>query len=65
MIAFANYNTPSMDILKNLNILPFDKLVVDRIDIMMYKYANDLLPQALNCLYTSNSNIHNYITRQR
>ena len=66
MIAFANYNTPSIDILKNLNILPLHKLVVDRIGIMMYKYANDLLPPALNCLYTSNSDIHNiYITRQR
>ena len=28
----------------------------------MYKYANDLLPPALNCLYTPNSDIHNYIT---
>ena len=65
MIAFANYNTPSIDIFKNLNILPLDKLVVDRIGIMMYKYANDLLPPALNCLYTPNSDIHNYITRQR
>ena len=40
MIAFANYNTPSIDIFTNLNILPLYKLVVDRIGIMMYKYAN-------------------------
>ena len=64
MITFANYNTPSIDIFKNLNILPLDKLVVDRIGVMMYKYANDLLPPALNYLYTSNSDVHNY-TRQR
>ena len=55
MITFANYNTHSIDIFKNLNILlPLDKLVVDRIGVMMYKYANDLLPPALNYLYTSN-----------
>ena len=42
-----------------------DKLVVDRIGVMMYKYANDLLPPALNYLYTSNSDVHNYTTRQR
>ena len=30
---FANYNTPSIDIFKNLNILPLDKLVVDRIGV--------------------------------
>ena len=63
MITFANYNTPS--IYKNLNISPLDKLVVDRIGVMMYKYANDLLPPALNYLYTSNSNAHNYTTRPR
>ena len=50
MIAFANYNTPSIDIFKNLIILPLDKLVVDRIGIMMYKYANDLLHPALHYL---------------
>ena len=65
MITFANYNTPSIDIFKNRNILPLDKLIVDRIGVMMYKYANDLLPPALNYLYTSNSDVHNYTTRQR
>ena len=42
-----------------------DKLVVDRIGVMMDKYANDLLPPALNYLYTSNSDAHNYTTRQK
>ena len=64
MITFTNYNTPSIDIFKNLNILPLDKLVIDRVGVMMYKYANDLLPPALNYLYTSNSDVYNY-TRQR
>ena len=65
MLAFANYNTPSIDILKNLNIFHLEKLVVDRIGVMMYTYNNDLLPPALNYLYSSNSNVHNYTTRQR
>ena len=60
MITFANYNTPSIDILKKQNILLLDKLVVDRIGVMMYMYANDLLPPALNYVYTSNSDIHYY-----
>ena len=63
MNAFANYNTLSIDI-KNQNILPLYKLVVYRIDVMMYKYANDLLPPVLNYMYISNSDVHNY-TRQR
>ena len=65
IITFANYNTPNNDIFKNLSILPLDKLVVDIIGVMMYKYDNDLLPQALNYVYISNSNVHNYTTRQR
>ena len=65
MIEFANYNTSLVLIyFKNLNILHLNKLVVDRIGIMMHKYANDLLPPALNYLYTSNSDVHNYTTRQ-
>ena len=36
MSAFANYNIPRIDIFKNLNMLPLDKLVVDRIGVMMY-----------------------------
>ena len=45
MITFANYNTPSIDIFKNLNILPMEKHVVDRIGVMMYKYDNDFYLQ--------------------
>ena len=65
VMTFANDNTPCIDIFNNLNILPLDKLVVDRIGVMMYTYANDLIPPALNYLYTPNSNVRNYTTRQR
>ena len=65
MITFVNYKTPSINISNNLNILPLNKLVVDRIGIMMYKYANDVLHPAINYLYTSNSDVHKYTTRQK
>ena len=65
MITFANFYIPSINIFRNLNILPLDKLVVDRIDVMMYKFTNDLLPPALNYFYTSNSDVYNYTTRPR
>ena len=65
MIAFANYNTPSIDIFKNMNLLSLNKLVADRIGIMMYKYVNDVFPPAINYSYTSNSDLHNYTTRQK
>ena len=31
----------------------------------MYKYANYLLPLAVNDLFTTNSDVHNYTTRQK
>ena len=65
MISFSNYNTPSKDIFKQLHILPLNKLIVNRIGIMMYKYANNLLTLAINDLFTTNSDVHNYTTRQK
>ena len=31
----------------------------------MYKHANNVLPLAINDLFTTNSNVHNYTTRQK
>ena len=42
-----------------------NELYYNLLCVMMYKYANDLLPLALNYLYTTNSYVHNYTTRQR
>ena len=65
MISFSNYNTHSIDIFKQLNILPLNKLVVNRIGLMMYKHANNLLPPTINDLYIENCEVHNYPTRQK
>ena len=51
--------------LKKLEILPLNKLVYNRIGIMMYKYFNNLLPPAINDLYVSNNDVHTYSTRQK
>ena len=32
---------------------------------MMYKYVNNLLPLAINDLFTTNSDVHNYTTIQK
>ena len=68
VILYANkdddyYNTPSIYIFKQLNILPLNKLGVNKIVIRMYKYANNVLPLAINDLFITNSDVHNYITR--
>ena len=62
MISFSNYNTHSIHIFKQLNILPLNKLVVNRIGL---KHANNLLPPAINDLCIENCEVHNYPTRQK
>ena len=49
---------------KNLEILLLNKLVYNRLGIMMYKYSNNLLPPAINDVYVSNNDFHKYSTRQ-
>ena len=48
-----------------MNILPLNKPVTNRIGIIMYKYANNLLPPVINNMYTTNSDVYNYSTRQK
>ena len=65
MISFSNSKTHCIDIFKQLNILPLNKVVVNRIGLMMYKHANKILPPAINDLYIENCEVHNYPTRQK
>ena len=59
IISFSNYNTHNIDIFTQLNILPLNKLAVNTIGIMMYKHANNVLPLAINDMFTTNSDVHN------
>ena len=65
ILTFSSYDVPSDSLFKHTNILPLYKLVHYRIGIMMYKYANYLLPPVMNDLYTVNSDIHEHNTRQK
>ena len=49
----------------NLEILPLDKLIFNRIAIMLYKYTNDMLPSVMHELYKKNKEIHTYGTRNK
>ena len=46
-----------------LNILPIDKLIRDRIGLFMYKMYNGLHPTTINNMYIKNSDVHNHNTR--
>ena len=64
MITFSDHNAHTGLIFNRLNILPLYKLLQNRIGIMMYKNANDMLHPVMNELFTVNSNIHEHNTRQ-
>ena len=52
LISFTNCDISSAATFKNLEILPLNKLVYNRIGIVMYKYSNNLLPPAINdCMF--------------
>ena len=65
IITFSDYNMSTTLLFKALNILPIDKLVYNRIGIMMFKYENGLLPGVMNDLYITNSDLHSHDTRQK
>ena len=65
ILTFSSYDVPSESLFKHTNILPLYKLVHYRIGIMLYKYANYLLPPVMNDLYTVNSDIHEHNTGQK
>ena len=46
-------------------MLPFDKLILNRIAIMLYKYTNDMLRSVMHELYKKNNKIHTYDTRNK
>ena len=48
-----------------LDILPFEKLVIHRITLMMYKYSQNTLPPPIMGLFITNNEIHSHNTRNR
>ena len=63
-MTYSNYDTPSRNILIELNIIPFYHLIQNRIGFMMYKHVNSLLFKVMNKQYVTNNLIHNHFTRQ-
>ena len=64
-MTFSPYLVHRETLFINLEILPLDKLIMNRIAIMMYKYTNDMLPSVMHELYKKNNEIHTYDTRNK
>ena len=64
-MTFSHYLAHTETLFINLEILPLDKLILNRIAIIMYKYTNDMLPSVMHELYKKNNEIHTYDTRNK
>ena len=65
IITFSLYLAHTEPLFKELNILPFPKVVIQRIALQMFKFTNKLLPSAISELFISNSAVYKYNTRNR
>ena len=63
IMTFSHYLAHTPPLFLSLSILPLDKLFLNQIGIVMYKYCNGLLPDVMNRLYVKNNVIHSYYTR--
>ena len=63
IITFSHYLAHTQPLFIDLFLFPHDKLILNRIGIIMYKICNGLLPEVINVLYVSNKDIHSYNTR--
>ena len=63
IISFSRYNAPTKLLFQQYNILPLKKLVFQRLGLQLYKYEFGIIPIPLRSLFTKNSSVHNYNTR--
>ena len=62
-ITFLEYLAPSEPIFQSLNVLNFEKLVVQRISLLMFKYTYGNVSVSMSQLFRTNNKNHNYNTR--
>ena len=62
-ITFSEFSAPSEPLFLRTNILNFDKLVIQRICLMMFKHHTDDVPKPISDLFQTNDNYHSYSTR--
>ena len=65
VITFSQYLAHTNDLFVQLQILPFKKLVIHRIGLQMFKNNLGYISKAVKSLFTTNSDIHQYNTRNR
>ena len=63
IMTFSPYLAHTDPIFKDLTILPFDKIFIDRIAFTMFKIEYELLPKSVIQMFSKNRGIHSHDTR--
>ena len=62
-MTFAPYLEHSALIFKSLELLPIEKVFINRVAIVMFKITCDMLPETKAKLYSKNKDYHAHDTR--
>ena len=64
-MTFSPYLAHTDPLFKSLEILPIDKIFIDRIGITMFKVTYELVPKSIHQLFSRNKDIHSHDTRKK
>ena len=64
IITFSFFLEHTEPLFQNLEILDFQKLVIHRIAMLLFKSSKQMVPIAVRMLFARNDQYHNYNTRQ-
>ena len=63
VITFSKFNSHTQPLLYELKLLNIEKIHLFTVGIFMFKYVNDELPDAFDCMFSYRHEIHDYNTR--
>ena len=64
-MTFSPYLAHTDPLFKSLEILPMDKIFIDRMGITMFKVTYELIPKSIHQLFSKNKDIHSHNTRNK
>ena len=64
-ITFSDRLAHTEPLFLNLDILPIDKLIQNRIGLFMYKMFHGLHPIGISVMYSQNCDVHSHDTRKK
>ena len=63
--SFAPYLAHTEPIFNSLELLPVEKIFINRVSIVMFKFSCNMLPDPIAKLYSKNKDYHSHYTRNK